>query len=94
MATVEDGLWGMKKVFSTTPLPIRLIPPNDFLDVLFGWGHSWIWDAFVVTGGTGWIVQAIEDNSLVAATDRSYIKEHFPALCSAAFVMEFIKGRG
>ncbi len=29
----------------------------------------------MVTGGTDWITQAIGDNSLVAVTDGSYIKE-------------------
>jgi hypothetical protein len=42
----------------------------------------------MVTGGTDWIAQAIADNSLVAVTDGSYIKEHYPELCSAAFVLE------
>ena len=34
MATVEDGMGGMKKVCSTAPPPIRPSPPTDFLDVL------------------------------------------------------------
>jgi hypothetical protein len=48
----------------------------------------------VVTGGTEWITQSIGDNSLVAATDGFYIKEHYLELCSAAFVLECTKGRG
>ena len=61
---------------------------------LGGWGQTWIWDDLMVTGGTDWIAQAIADNSLVAVTDGSYIKEHYPELCSAAFVLECTKGRG
>jgi len=45
-----------------------------------------------VTGGTGWLAKAIADNSLVAVTDGSYIKEHYPGLCAAAFVLECTKG--
>ena len=60
---------------------------------LGGWGQTWIWDDLMVTGGTDWIAQAIADNSLVAVTDGSYIKEHYPELCSAAFVLECTKGR-
>ena len=48
----------------------------------------------MVTGGTEWITQSIGDNSLVAATDGSYIKEHYPELCSVAFVLECTKGQG
>jgi hypothetical protein len=40
------------------------------------------------------LAQAIADNSLVTVTDGSYIKEHHPELCSAAFVLEWTKDRG
>ena len=49
MATVEEGTPGMKKVCSVAPLPIRPIAPTEFLDVLRGWGQTWIWAA-----PTGW----------------------------------------
>ena len=94
MATVEGSTLGMKKVCSVAPPPIRPIPPTDFLDVLRGWGQTWIWDDLTVTGGTDWFAQAIADNSLVAVTNGSYIKEHYPELCAAAFVLECTKGRG
>jgi len=94
MATVEEGMPGTKKVCSVAPPPIRPIPPTDFLDVLRGWGQTWIWDDLMVTGSTGWIAQAIADISLVAVADGSYIKEHYPELCSTAFVLECNKGRG
>jgi len=85
---------GMKKVCSVAHPPIHLIPLTDFLDVLRGWGQTWIWDDLTVTGGTDWFAQAIADNSLVAVTDGSYIKEHYLELCAAAFVLECTKGRG
>jgi hypothetical protein len=94
MATVEEGMPGTKKVCSVAPPPIRPIAPTDFLDVLHGWGPTWIWDDLKVTGGTDWLAQAIADNSLVAVTDGSSTKEHHPELCSAAFVLECTKGRG
>ncbi len=94
MATVEEGMPGTMKVCSVAHLPIRPIAPKDFLDVLRGWGQTWIWEDLKVTGGTDWLAQAISDNSLVAVTDGSYIKEHHPELCSAAFVLECTKGRG
>jgi hypothetical protein len=94
MATVEDGRPGMKKVCSVVPPPIRPIAPTNFLDVLRRWGQTWIWDELKVTGGTDWIAQAISENCLLAVTDGSYIKEHYPELCSAAFILECTKGRG
>jgi hypothetical protein len=47
-----------------------------------------------VTGGTDWVAQSISKNSLVAVTDESYIKEHYPNLCSAAFMLKCTQGRG
>jgi hypothetical protein len=94
IATVEEGTPGTMKVCSVAPPPIRPTPPTDFLDILRGWGQKWIWDDLRVTGGTDWIAHVIADNSLVAVTDGSYIKEHWPELCSAAFVLECNKGRG
>ena len=55
MATVEEGTPVMKKVCSVAPPPIRPIPPTDFLDVLRGWGQTWIWDASQSQAApTGW----------------------------------------
>ena len=48
-----------------------------------------------VSGGTEWIRHSIDDRSLVAVTDYGlYIRELYPNLCSAAFVLECSKGRG
>jgi hypothetical protein len=94
MATVEESTPGRIKVCSVALPPIRQIPPTDFLDVLRGWGQTWIWDDLTITGGTDWFAQAIADNCLVAVTDGSYIKEHYPELCATAFVLECTKGRG
>jgi hypothetical protein len=47
-----------------------------------------------VSGGTEWIQHSINEGSLVAVTDGLYIRELYPNLCSAAFVLECSKGRG
>ena len=41
-----------------------------------------------VVGGTDWLLHAIAGQMLVAVTDGSYIQEHYPELCSAAFILE------
>ncbi len=94
MATVEESTPGTKKVCSGAPPPICPIPPSDFLDVLHGWGQTWIGDDLKVIGSTDWFAHAIADNSLVVVTNGSYIKEHYPDLCVAAFVLECTKGQG
>jgi hypothetical protein len=47
-----------------------------------------------VLGGMKWLHHSIIDGSLVAVTDGLYIRELYPHLCSAAFVLECGKGRG
>ncbi len=47
-----------------------------------------------IKGGTGWIARAITDGVLVAITDGSYIRQIYPYLCSAAFVLECLHSRG
>jgi hypothetical protein len=59
-----------------------------FLDVLWGWGHTWIWNEMKVVGGTQLLAQAVAGGTLIAVTDGFYIWEHYPDLCSAAFILE------
>jgi hypothetical protein len=47
-----------------------------------------------VSGGIEWVDKSIIDGTLVAVTDGSFIRELFPNLCSAAFVLECSKGQG
>ncbi len=47
-----------------------------------------------IQGEVTWLAVAIADNSLVAVTDGSYMKEIYPHINLAAFVFECSKGRG
>jgi hypothetical protein len=47
-----------------------------------------------VSGGTAWVDKSILEGTLVGMTDGSYMRELFPNLCSAAFVLECSKGQG
>jgi hypothetical protein len=52
----------------------------------------WLWENMTMTGSTTWISKSITNSTLVAVTDGSYIRELFPNLCSAAFVLECSAG--
>jgi hypothetical protein len=41
-----------------------------------------------VVEGMDWLSWVIAGGTLVAVTDGSYIREHHPDLCSAAFILE------
>jgi hypothetical protein len=64
------------------------------MEVLYSWGNTWLWDNISMAGGCNWLHKAIQDGSLIAVTDGSYICEQYPNLCSTAFVFECNKGRG
>ena len=48
----------------------------------------------MITGDGAWMIEAIRDNSLVAVTDGSYMKDLFPDMNSCAFIFECTKKRG
>jgi hypothetical protein len=53
-----------------------------------------MWEKPSITGDLDWIVASIAHNSCIMVTDGSYMKELYPYLNSAAFVLECSKGRG
>ena len=68
--------------------------PECTKEVLQEWGCTWMWRLLRMQGNEGWLREAIHDGTLIAVTDGSYIRERFPDLCSAAFILECSSGRG
>ena len=68
--------------------------PTKIKEVLKEWGCTWMWKSLRLVGSDEWIKDAIEGRTLVDGTDGSYIKENYSHLCSAAFILECIKGSG
>jgi hypothetical protein len=94
VATVEEVMPAIWKVCSVVTHAVRPVPLSNFISILKGWGHTWIWNDLKVTGGMDWLAQAIAEGILVAVTDWSYIQEHHLDLCLAAFVIECMQKRG
>ena len=65
-----------------------------FLEVLEEWGSIWMWLSFHLIGNNHWLEEAIEAEPCVAMTDGLYIREVFPNVYSAAFILECSKFRG
>jgi hypothetical protein len=55
VASVEKVVPGVWKVYSVATHTVCLKPPTTFINVLKGWGHTWIWDDLKVIGETDWI---------------------------------------
>ena len=81
-------------VLSKSEPPPTPTPPDTFFDVLNEWGCEWMWGSLRLQGDEGWLAESIADNSMMAVTDGSFIKELFPNINSAAFVLVCTKGRG
>jgi hypothetical protein len=69
-ATVKESRPGVWKVCSVAPLPIWPTPLWMFLDVLLGWGHTWIWNEMKVVGGMEWLAQVIAGGGAYCSNRR------------------------
>ncbi len=94
ICTTREVLNGIRVVVSTSVEVTASQPPDHFLDVLREWGCTCMWHILQTEGDNDWIERAIKDDSLMAVTDGSFIRELYPELCSAAFILECTKGRG
>jgi hypothetical protein len=89
--TIEEDHWHLS---SMATIALQDPTPCTFVDVLKSWGNTWLWEHMTVHGGVEWLEHAISEGLLIAVTDGSFVRELFPNLCSAAFVLECSKGRG
>jgi hypothetical protein len=95
ICSVQPSLEGEHWCLLSLAMSILQYPtPSLFLEVLQSWGNTWLWEHMTVHGGVAWLEQAISAGTLVAVTDGSYIRELYPNLCSAAFVLKCSKGQG
>jgi hypothetical protein len=87
------------KIISFTNNPPPAVEPSTFQEVLQEWGYTWMWEGLKLSRegeeDTGvWLSNAIRNNSLVAVTDGSYMKELYPDMNSCAFIFECSGGGG
>ncbi len=54
----------------------------------------WMWDNIQWEGNDNWMADSIREGTCIAVTDGSYIKELYPDILLAAFVIECSIGRG
>jgi hypothetical protein len=90
-STIDGQQW---RLLSTAKIAPQIPTLHSFVEVLQSWGNTWLWDHMTVHGGAKWLDHAIVKGTLVAVTDGSYIRDLYPNLCSAAFVLECSAGRG
>jgi hypothetical protein len=74
--------------------PEEELPPTTFVEVLKRAEGQWMWDDLTVTGDIDWIHRSIEEDTVLAVMDGSYMEDLFPDVCAAAFILECTQGRG
>ncbi len=94
MCSVDEVQPGIFQVTSIVQEAREVPVLETFVEVLREWGCSWLWEHMSIEGGTSWVARAITDGLLVAITDGSFIKQIYPHLCLAAFILECSQGRG
>ena len=94
LCTTKEVALAVQAIVSHTPPAMELQAPLTLWDALQDWGCCWMWESLQMIGEDNWIKEAIADNSCMAVTDGSYIKEIHPELCATAFIIECSKGRG
>ncbi len=94
ICSIKDVALAVKSITLHLPWPLSQATPSAFWEVIRGWGNTWMWDNLSITEDLDWTAVSIADNSCVAVTDGLYMKELYPYLNSAAFVLECSKGRG
>lgn len=90
--SVHDSTPGSVAIISIAALPDPVDLPECFLDVLWKWGNTWMWDFLHLIGDDKWLMDAIQDSTCIAVTDGSYIRELYTNMCLCAFVLEFTRG--
>ena len=94
ICTVREVAPAVMAIASATGDPPAKSTPECFLELLEEWGCTWMWESIRMEGTDGWLEESIQEGTLRAVTDGSYMREVFPDVCSAAFVLECSKGRG
>jgi hypothetical protein len=91
---VKEVALGVKSSISYANCLKEKAAPLMFWEVLRKWQCTWMWENLQWVGDDNWIAKAIADESLIAVTDGSYMKDLYPNIHSVALVLECSKGRG
>lgn len=94
ICTVVKAAPDVFRVRSVATLAPDKVAPSNFMEVLEGWGQTWIWESLRLVGDYNWLAESIRGRTLMAVMDGSYIQELYPNLCSTASVFECRAGRG
>jgi hypothetical protein len=92
ICSIKDVSLAVESIISYLPCPPTKANPASFWEVIRAWGNDRMWDNLSITGDIDWILASIADNSCIAVTDGSCMKEMYLHLNSAAFVLECSKG--
>jgi hypothetical protein len=94
ICTTQEVALGVKLIILYADSPPAQGKPKKFWEVLRRWQRTWMWENLQWVGDDHWIAEAIEDGTLIAVTDGSYMKDLYPNIHSAALVLKCMKGRG
>ena len=87
VCTVREVALAVVAVASSEESPRDEVMPTKIKEVLKEWGCMWMWKSLRIVGDEQWIRRSIERGTVVAVTDGSYMREMYPQVSSAAFIL-------
>jgi hypothetical protein len=78
ICTTWEVALGVTTIISSAEGPPIHKKPTNFWEVLKQWQRTWMWENLRWVGDDHWIAEAIEDGTLIAVTDGSYMKDLYP----------------
>jgi len=76
--TTREVALGVMTIILFAEGPPTLEKPTTFWEILRRWQRTWMWENLQWVGDDHWIAEAIEDSTLIAITDGSYMKDLYP----------------
>ena len=93
--TVEQvGVYRNYRIISSSKPPPPEAASTTLWEVLEKWGSTWLWNNVKSTGNDSWLKEAIQDGTLLAVTDGSFMSKRISQVNSCAFILECTRGRG
>ncbi len=94
LCTICEVALGVITIILSVEGPSIRKKTTNFGEVLKKWERTWMWENLWWVGEDHWITEAIEDGTLIAVMDGSYMKDLYPNIHLAALVLECTRGRG
>jgi hypothetical protein len=80
ICSVRKEALAVYSVVSSCASAPSIAPLTNLWSAIESWGNTLLWDNLKIRGDISWLAESTADNSIVAVTDGSYMKDTHPTL--------------